>query len=177
MNRCPFVMIFCGLIAKQFPICVTMIRSKLIFFPSHFLWNCASNASPSHNAEHLLSSSDGSTASEEVNYSCRLRNVLNKPPLQLPPFRFPPLNFIYQISIKYLLVGDLTLILLGVAPHDSKFSWVTSIHHLPVMTIATMQTIQTMLVTSACILGEMLFGLADWSVFWFWSIHSPSLCH
>lgn len=177
MNRCPFVMIFCGLISKQFPMCVTMIRSKPIFFPSHFMWNCASNASPSHNAEHLLSSSDGSTASEEVNYSVGCGMCLISLRYNCHLFRFPPLNFIYQISIKYLLVGDLTLILLGVAPRDSKFSWVTSICHLSVMTTATMQTIQTMLVTFARTLGEMLFGLADWSVFWFWSIHSPSLCH
>lgn len=170
-------MIFCGLISKQFPICVTMIRSKVIFFSSHFLWNCASDASPSQNAEHLLSSSDGLTALWRSQLLCQLRNVLNKPSLWPPPFRFFPLNFIYQISIKHLLVGHLTLILLGVAPHDSRFSWITSICHLLVMTIATRQTIQTMLVTFARILGEMLFGLADWSMLWFWSIHSPSLCH
>lgn len=164
MNGWPFVMIFCRLISKQFPICVTMIRSMPIVFSSHFLWNCASSASPSQNAEHLLSSSDGSTALWRSQLLRQLWNVLNKPPLRLPPSRFFPLYFIYQISIKYLSVRDLTLILLGVAPHDSRFLWITSICHLPVTTIATMRTIQTTLVIFARILGEMLFGLADWSV-------------
>lgn len=117
-------MIFCRLISKQFLICVTMIRSMPIVFSSHFLWNCASSASPSQNAEHLLSSSDGSTARWRSQLRRQLWNVLNQPPLRLPPSRFFPLYFIYQISIEYLSVRDLTLILLGVAPHDSRFLWI-----------------------------------------------------
>lgn len=140
------------------------------FFSSHFLWNCASSALPSQNAEHLLSSSDGSTALWRSQLLRQLWNVLNKPPLRLPPSRFFPLHFIYQISIKYLSVRDLTLILLGVAPHDSRFLWVTSICHLPVMTIATMQTIPTMLVIllvswERCF-SDLLTGLCfDFEVF------------